>query len=179
VLLTSRRSSDGELTEHVRALTEADEALFPKRLDQLREGAPAFPISQGTYVVVDEPLQQALAAVRKVRAASPEMRKRAALYPEAVIREMLDVDEAAPTLFVETERFAERVRDIGEWEPPILPWIKIAPQNWAAPLASGVRINGVEVPLDRESLTGAVADMREALAKGEHCRRAADTGDAS
>lgn len=167
VLLTSRRASDGELTEHVRALTEADEALFPRRLDQLREGVPAFPISQGTYVVVDEPLQQALAAVRKVRASAPELRKRAAMYPEAVIRELLGLEEAAPTVFVETERFAERVRDIGEWAAPILPWIKIAPQNWDAPVASGVRVNGVEVPLDQESLTSAVADMREAIAKGE------------
>lgn len=167
VLLTSRRATnDGENTEHVRALTESDEALFPKRLDQLREGVPAFPISQGTYVVVDEPLQKALAAVRKVRASAPEFRKHAAMYPEAVIRELLELDDSAPTVFVETERYAERVRDIGEWVEPILPWIKIATQNWDAPLASGVRVNGVEVPLDRETLTGAVADMREAMATG-------------
>lgn len=167
VLLTSRRANDGEQTEHTRALTESDEVLFPKRLDQLREGVPAFPISQGTYVVVDEPLQQALAAVRKVRSSAPELRKRAAMYPEAVFRELLGLDESEPTVFVETEHFAERVRDIGEWVAPILPWIKIAPQNWDAPLASGIRVNGVEVPLDRESLTGTIMAMREAIARGE------------
>lgn len=106
VLLTERRAPEGEGMEQIRALTTADETLFPKRLDQLREGVPAFPISQGTYVVVDEALQQALAAVRTIRKAPAEQRKRAAMYPEAVIRECLGLTEDAPTVFVETECFA-------------------------------------------------------------------------
>ena len=166
VLLTVKRADEGERIEHVRALTEADDALFPRRLDQLRQGAPAFPLSQGTYVVADEALQQALSAVRALRKAPPEQRKRAAMYPEAVIREILGLDEATPTVFVETERFAERVRDIGEWAAPVLPWIKIAPQTWGAPLSSGVRINGVDLPLDVPTLEAAVSDMRAAISSG-------------
>ena len=167
ILLTAKRADEGERIEHVRALTEADEALFPKRLDQLRQGAPAFPLSQGTYVVADEALQQALTAVRQLRKAPPEQRKRAAMYPEAVIREILGLDEAEPTVFVETERFAERVRDVGEWAVPVLPWIKIAPQEWSAPVSSGVRINGVDLPLDAPTLEAAVADMRAAISRGD------------
>lgn len=166
VLLTSRRASEGEQIEHVRALTEADEALFPKRLDQLREGVPAFPISQGTYVVVDETLQRALATVKTLRRSSPEQRKRAAMYPEAVINELLGRDEAEPSTFVETERFAERVRDVGEWAAPVLPWIKIPAQDWGAPARCGVRIDGVDVPLDRAALDSAVNDMQQAVASG-------------
>lgn len=166
VLLTSRRAAEGEGTEQVRALPEADEALFPKRLDQLREGLPAFPISQGTYVVADPSLQQALAAVRELRRSSPERRKRAAMFPEAVIKEMLGLEDEAPSVFVETERFAERVRDVGEWAAPVLPWIKIAPQDWGAPAACGVRVDGVDVPLDKEALTSAVEDLRSAISAG-------------
>ena len=166
VLLTAKRAADGEDFDQIRALTESDEALFPKRLDQLREGAPAFPISQGTYVVVDESLQQALVAVRKLRKSSAEQRKRAAMYPEAVIKEMLGLEEDAPSPFVETERFAERVRDVGEWAAPVLPWIKIAPQAWGAPSTAGVRVGGVDVPLDKKELTTAVAAMRDAIATG-------------
>ncbi|MCZ2096697.1 MAG: DEAD/DEAH box helicase [Anaerolineae bacterium] len=167
VLLTVKRAEEGDRDEHVRALVEADEALFPQRLDQLHEGALAFPISQGTYVVVDEPLRQALGAVRKIRRASPEERKRAAMFPEAVVRETLGLDEAEPTVFIETERFAERVLDIGDWAPPVLPWIKIAPQDWGAPASCGVRIDGVDVPLDGQQLADAVVQMRSAIAAGK------------
>jgi hypothetical protein len=167
VLLTDRRAADGEDREHVRALTESDEGLFPKRLDQLRSGAPAFPLAQGTYVVVDEALQQALTAVRTLRQSSPESRKRAAMHPEAVIRELLGQDDDEPSAFVETERFAERVLDVAEWTPPVVPWIKIPPQDWAPPTAFGVRLNGVEVPMQAEELAKATAAMREAVAKGE------------
>lgn len=167
VLLTSRRAAEGEAMEQVRALTEVDEALFPKRLDQLREGAPAFPISQGTYVVVDEALQSALAAVREIRRASPAQRKRAAMFPEAVIRERLGMPDDTPSVFIETERYADRVRDIGEWSTPILPWIKIESKDWGAPNTSGIRIAGKDVPLDPAALSTAVAAMRTAIAAGE------------
>lgn len=167
VLLTTKRAAEGEQLDHVRALTESDEALFPKRLDQLREGVSAFPISQGTYVVVDEPLQKALAAVRALRKAPAEQRKRAAMFPEAVIKEILGLEDSEPSVFIETERFADRVRDVGEWTAPILPWIKIAPQDWGAPTTAGVRVGGVDIPLDKEALTGAVAAMRAAIEAGK------------
>lgn len=166
VLLVDRQADEGERIERVRALTEADEALFPRRLDQLHEGVPAFPLNQGTYVVVDEPLQRALMAVRRLRSAPADQRKRAAMYPEAVIRELLDLDESAQTVFVETERFAERVRDVGDWSAPVLPWIKIASQEWGAPVSGGVRLNGVEVPLKPEEIQSAVVAMQKALEQG-------------
>lgn len=100
ILLTSRREESGESICHVRALTEVDEEIFPHRLDQMREGVPAFPIGQGTYVVTDKPLQQALTAVRALRKSSPEQRKRAAMYPEAVIRELLGNEDAADSVFI-------------------------------------------------------------------------------
>jgi len=166
VLLTSQREESGENICHVRALTEVDEEIFPHRLDQMREGVPAFPISHGTYVVTDKPLQQALTAVRALRKSPPEQRKRAAMYPEAVIRELLGNEDAANSVFVETEKYAERVRDIGEWTAPVLPWIKIPPQNWGAPATPGIRVSGVDIPLDSTTLGKAICDIQTALAKG-------------
>lgn len=89
------------------------------------------------------------------------------MYPEAVIREMLGLADEAPTVFVETERFAERVRDVGEWSAPILPWIKITPQKWGAPEAMGVKVDGVDLPLDRAGLEAAIVDMGTAMAAGQ------------
>jgi hypothetical protein len=167
VLLTESRETGEGSGVQVRALSEVDEDLFTRRLDQLREGVPAFPLSQGTYVVADEPLQRALAAVRKLRQAPPEQRKRAAMYPEAVIRELMGAGESEQTVFVETEKFAERVRDVGEWTAQVLPWIKIAPQQWGAPQAGGLRIGGVELPLDAPTVAQAVQDIKAALAAGQ------------
>ena len=167
VLLTDSRDSGDGGSSTVRALSEADEELFPQRLDQLREGVPAFPLSQGTYVVADEPLQRALTAVRKLRQAPAEQRKRAAMYPEAVIREMLGAEDSEPTVFVETEKFAERVRDVGEWSAPVLPWIKISPQKWDAPQSGGIRIGGVDLPLDEPTVAQAVQEIQTAIAEGK------------
>ncbi len=167
VLLADQQEDGGEGRQQVRALSEADEVLFPQRLDQLRDGVSAFPLTQGTYVVADEPLQKALAAVKQLRQSSPEQRKRAAMYPEAVIREIMGVDESEPTVFVETEKFAERVRDVGEWEAPVLPWIKISPQNWGGPQSAGIRIGGVELPLDEPTVSQAIANIQTAIAQGQ------------
>jgi hypothetical protein len=167
VLLTHQRDESGEDFHQVRALSEADEAIFPQRLDQLREGMSAFPLNQGTYVVADKPLQQALSAVKKLRQSAPEQRKRAAMYPEAVIRELLGSDESEPTVFVETEKFAERVLDVGEWTPPILPWIKISAQDWGGAKTAGIRIGGVELPLDEPTVAKAITDISKAIAEGK------------
>ncbi len=165
VLLTDSRDGAAEVTGKVRALSEADEVLFPKRLDQLREGVPAFPLNHGTYVVADEPLQNALMAVRQLRQSAPEQRKRAAMFPEAVIREMMGAEEDAPTVFVETEKFAERVLDVGEWAAPVLPWIKIDPQQWGMPQSGGIRIGGKELALDEEIIRQAITDIDAAIAE--------------
>lgn len=165
-LLTEQRSEDGLTTELVAALPPVDDEVFANRLDQMQEGASAFPINQGLYVVAEEGLRKALTAVRKLRGAPVEQRKRAALHPEAIIRELLDQPDDAPSVFVETERFADRVVDVAEWVTPILPWIKIQPQSWAPPTQMGIRLNGVDVPLEPEELAPLCITMAEALGAG-------------
>lgn len=164
ILLTESHDGTADTSTKIRALSESDDELFPKRLDQLHEGAPAFPLSQGTYVIADEPLQKALAAVRKLRQSPPEFRKRAAMFPEAIIREIMEVEDSEATVFVETEKFADRVLDVGEWTAPVLPWIKIASQEWGAPHSCGIRVGGKELPLDESTISQAISDINLAIA---------------
>lgn len=166
-LLSEQLSADGQRTEHVPALPPVDEDVFVQRLDQLREGASAFPVSQGLYVVAEPGLQKALTAVRRLRQAPVEQRKRAALHPEAVIRELLEEGEDAPSVFVETERFADRVVDVAEWVPPVLPWIKIPPQSWAPPSQVGIRLQGVDIPIESDQLGAVCEAMATALEAGK------------
>lgn len=149
-----------------RALTERDEQLFVERMDVLDANVAAFPLTSGTYVVADELLQKTLGIVRAIRKAPPEARKRAAMQPEAVIREALGQDDDATTAFVETEKYAERVREIGAWSEPVLPWIKLDSQDWSGPRNGGVVLDGIELPLSQEAVTTALHAMEEALASG-------------
>ena len=166
-LLIEQHSEDGQTSEMVAALPPVDSEVFANRLDQLEEGASAFPVNQGLYVVAEEGLRKALTAVRKLRKAPAEQRKRAALHPEAVIRELLDQPEDTPSVFVETERFADRVVDVAEWVAPVLPWIKIQPQSWAPPTQMGIRLNGMDVPLEAEEVGALCSAMAEALQAGQ------------
>lgn len=165
-LLAEQLADDGQSSHPVAALPSADEDVFARRLDQLREGSAAFPVSQGLYVVAEERLRQALTAVRRLRQSPAEVRKRAALHPEAVIREMLGESDDAPTVFVETERFADRVVDVAEWVAPVLPWIKIPAQSWEPPAQVGIRLQGVDVPLEVDELGPLCERMAKALSDG-------------
>ncbi len=166
VLLHQATQADGEVRPQ-RALTPSDEALFAQRLDALHDGAQAFPIEAGLYVVVDEPLRQALQAVRQIRRLPPDERKRAALQPEAVMRELLGQSEDTPSVFIETESYADRVKDVGQWQAPILPWVKVESQSWDAPVEQGIRVDGKDIPLSPELLRSLHKDLQAAIAQGK------------
>lgn len=152
-----------------RALLEADETLFINRLDEMREGSAAFPLADGTYVVVDERLQKALAVMREARQASPEVRKRAVLNPELFLAEHLgDEILAGKPLFIETESYSKRVLDVAEWIPQILPWQKIASQDWSPSDEAGFRVGGKDIPLGNSNeIAQSIRIVEEAIAAGE------------
>ena len=170
VLLTSQFNIDDGTTGKVRALLESEESTLISRLDSLPSGASSFPLSNGTYVVVDERLQKALAAVKILRKASPEDRKRAVLHPEAVIAEMMGEDndtQALPPVFIETETYSERVLDVAEWVAPIIPWIKVESQQWLPADSFGFRVGDAEIPLTESDLDAAIHQVQTAIDKGE------------
>lgn len=174
VLLRQVEDLGAEPAPTLRALTEADEALMVQRLDKMRSGASAFALGGGTYVVLEEPLRLCLAKVKQLRQALPDERKRAARTPEAVIRELIGADDGFPLPFIETESYAERVRDISEWKPPTIPWIKIASLDWAAPSEMGLRIGGQNIPLNIELLGKLMVTMRDAIACQQSTARVDD-----
>jgi hypothetical protein len=170
VLLTSQFNIDDGTTGKVRALLESEEATLISRLDSLSSGASSFPLSNGTYVVVDERLQKALAAVKVLRKASPEERKRAVLHPEAVIAEMMGEEsdtQALPPVFIETETYSERVLDVAEWVAPIIPWIKVESQQWLPADTFGFRVGAAEIALTETDLEAAIHQVEAAIQKGE------------
>ena len=170
VLLTSQfNATDGNHVK-VRALLEAEEGTLVSRLDSLADGTCSFPLSNGSYVVVDERLQKALAAIKLLRKESPEVRKRAVLHPEAVIAELIGEDSDSqhlPPIFIETETYSERVLDVAEWVPPIVPWIKVQSQQWLPTDTCGFRIGDAEIPLTESDLESAINEVDQAIKSGQ------------
>ena len=162
---------DETLPRKNRALLEAEEEKFAARLDDLPEDTSAFPLEDGTYIVVDERLQKALSVVRRLRKAPVEERKRAALRPEAVLEEFLGKsftgDPSIQPLFIETEKYSDRVFDVAGWVPPAVPWIKVEGQAWIAPNDFGLRIGDAEISLKGPELEKAIEKVEQAIAKQE------------
>jgi hypothetical protein len=169
VLLTKDYSNNGDGSIKNRVLLETEDEAFTKRLDDLPEGVSAFPLSNGTYVVVDEKLQRALAVVRKIRQSPPDERKRVFLKPEAIISEMLGEDPDSNTensIFVETEKYSERVLDLAEWVPPVVPWIKVQSQSWLPSDSCGFRIGARNVPIEAADIPSVIAAVKDAINAG-------------
>lgn len=166
ILYKKNQGSYGEDSAKNRALLESEDATFTKRLDELPEGASAFPLNNGTYVVVDEALQKALTAVRKIRKSNPEERKRAFLKPEAIISEFLGVDpdeHQEDPIFFETEKYSERVLDLAEWIPPIVPWIKVQSQSWIPGDSCGFKVGDQNISIDSDEIQSAIDTVNEAI----------------
>jgi SNF2 family DNA or RNA helicase len=170
ILYKKTEGSYGEENSKNRALLESEDATFTKRLDELPEGASAFPLNNGTYVVVDETLQNALRAVRKIRKSSPEERKRAFLKPEAIISEFLGKDPDAnleDSIFFETEKYSERVLDLAEWLPPIVPWIKVQSQSWIPGDSCGFKVGEQTISIDPDKIQLAIDTIKQAIQSGQ------------
>lgn len=169
VLMADSAGEELDPTEtQPRALLTQDEGIFASRLDDMPMGSAAFPLANGSYVVVDARLQKALAAVKALRQSPPDVRKRAALNPAAYFAEVLgDETLLGKPLFIETERYSKRVSDLAEWEAPIVPWIKINSQAWEPATDAGFRIGGKDIPLGNSAqIASAIAQTQAAIANG-------------
>jgi len=169
VLLTKDYSNNGDGSIKKRVLLESEDEAFTKRLDDLPQGVSAFPLANGTYVVADEKLQKALAVVRTIRKSTPSERKRIFLKPEAILSEMLGEDPDANTedsIFVETQKYSERVLDLAEWVPPVVPWIKVQSQSWLPTDSCGFRVGSQNVPIEASEIPSAIDAVTKAMNSG-------------
>jgi len=159
-------------------LIDEAEALLPKEVQQLfvekrvgpdRECRWAYPLKRNQFVVFDEPLRQALNVVKRKQRA-PLAEKRAFLQnPRAEIAAALDLDPDSPAavgLFLETQQYADRIRDIGIWQPKVLPWLPKAQSSWL-PEKLGLQVAGRVVELAPEQVGELKQRYAEADAAGQ------------
>lgn len=142
-------------------LADEGEALLPKDAHDIfvnkRFGPDAstrwaYPLNRNQYVVLDEPLRQALDVVKEKQRAPTAEKREFVRNPRAAIAERLGLPADSPEavgLFVETEQYADRVKGIQLWEPKVLPWMPKGGTSWM-PEKLGLQIGDKVVELEPE-----------------------------
>lgn len=167
---TSSSGDVGDLTDESESLNnQTENTTFTKRFQSYTNARSTYALSDGRYVHIDNNLQQALDVIRKLQRSSPDAIQRFVKNPRATLTEALG-DDMDPTeiesLFVETVQYSDRVREIGLWEAPVLPWIKKDPDSWL-PEKFGVRIGDKYIQIDSDEVSSLRDKVTEAIESGK------------
>ena len=161
-----------------RAVLPEDYAeVFSKRFEQFNAARSAYPLDNGVYVVIDPVCREALDVVRSAISGTAQDRLAFCRNPRAAIKTKLFerlaaqysdpvADEILESLFVETEAFSERVKEIGLWEKKILPWIQKAGESWLPPESVGLMFDGKRIEIQPEQLKPIRDEIDEKISSG-------------
>jgi hypothetical protein len=138
-ILYSREQADnaeeGDISERDQLLTPRQQAAFADAFRR-RDGSKRTYLADDVFVYVDPALRVATSVVRRMQDAPEEERRRFVHSPHSFVRqELVDqgadeefVDELVAASFVITEELSARVRELGLWKPPVLPFKEPAAQ---------------------------------------------------
>jgi hypothetical protein len=148
---------------------------FSARFREHTAARPQYAVDGGIYVVFSDEARTALGVVRRLQQANPGLRKQFARNPRSFIRERFaELNEAftvqedsIESLFVETQQFSDRVRELGLWERPTLPWLTARTRGWLPPEFIPVVISQKEYTIQVDDLPDLTEQVGEAHAAGE------------
>ena len=168
-----RWSSAGEKSEVSEAeslLPEAIQRVFAsERFPYWQECRDRYAIQDGYYVYIEPSLRSALTVVRKAQNSDSDTRRRFARNPQVYLKEALgeELQEAImELLFIPTEQYSERVRDLGIWQPVVLPWLKSEPNQWL-PESFGIMVGDARIELNPKGATTLDQLLVKAISNGE------------
>ncbi len=165
----SIHGEDAPVSEAESLLPEAMQEVFAhQRFPIWQECRDRYALSDGYYVYVEPPLQRALNVVRKAQDADVETRRCFVRNPQTYLIESLkeELDESViEHLFIPTEQYSERVRDLGIWQPVILPWLKREPTTWF-PERFGILVGEKRLELSPEDASNLREQVEQAIQNG-------------
>jgi HJR/Mrr/RecB family endonuclease len=135
-------SSDGVADEDQIELPNESEGLLPpqqqkifaeERFPESDQCKGRYVLGDGWFVIIDEPVRQALSVVRAAQRQDIETRRAFAQNPRSFLAAALEGKvnaELFEALFVETSEYSKRISDIGLWQPKVLPWVKRSNDTW-------------------------------------------------
>ncbi|WP_291980615.1 DEAD/DEAH box helicase [Luteitalea sp.] len=159
----------GSLEEGVRpSLPEAREADWNKHFRRLSLRT-SYPAGGGHYVVVTPVLREALGVAKRMTTASPAQKREFIRNPRPFLKEALPAlpDEAIEQVFWESAEYSERVRDIGLWQPRVLPFLKKSGIEWLPGEPMGLTVGGTQVNVRPEYAQQLVEKLEQAQAAGK------------
>lgn len=133
-----------------------------------------YVLDRGEYLYIDPSLRVALDVIKDYQSRSAEERARFVRSPQSFIHERYvsagypaaKAEELTEGSFVETDLFSARVIEIGLWQPPVLPFVKRAPNQWF-PEEFGLKIGTRTVKVTEEQIKPLAENLAAAIAKGE------------
>ncbi len=134
-------------------------------------GRGRYAVGGAHFLVVEEDLQVALDLVAEIQKRSDGQQTDFLRNPRAFLRAEYGQslsEEALDALFVETPQYlSDRVRGIGRWEPPVIPWVKLPSNSWLPPEELGIEVGGLRVSVPIAQLDEAILQVQQAIADGK------------
>ena len=180
VLFSKQVVNDAEeqgqvLEQEAQLLTPIQQQQFAQQFSKNAEVKPTYLIAPGEYLFIDPSLRSALNTVRKAQGAPADVRSQFAKSPSSFIKQQLIdegivdeeyLEELVAAAFVETDRFSERVVEIGLWQPPVIPFAKQENNEWV-PEGFGIKIGDTQYTLTEQDVIHLGNKITEALAAGD------------
>jgi hypothetical protein len=128
-----------------------------------------YPAGEGHYLVVSPTLLGALGVAKQKMAAPPEERREFVRNPrpflKAALPDLSDTD--IEDVFWESAEYSARVREIGLWQPRVLPFLKKSGIDWLPDEPMGLVVGGRQVDIRPDEAQQVADKLQEALAAGQ------------
>lgn len=172
-IIYAKEQVDGVDADHI---SENEQLLTPRQQQAFaqafrkRDGTKRTYLADDVFVYVDPALRVATSVIRNMQDAPIEERKRFIHSPHSFVREALleqgedeeFVDELVDSTFVITEELSARVRDLGIWKPPVIPFKESGGNDWKT-IEFGIRIGDTKVVLKPDELDSVAEKIAEAI----------------
>lgn len=134
-------------------------------------GKGRYVIGNSSYLVVEDDLQRALDLVIEIQTHSDGHQTDFLRNPRAFLRAKYAdslPEETLDSLFIETPQYlSDRVKGIGRWDPPVIPWVKLTANSWLPPEEVGIEVNGVRLTVKPTDADGIIRQVEAAIERGE------------
>lgn len=131
------------------SLPEARQTEFQNKFKMLKQVNPVYAMNANVYCVLSKELQTVLEVVKTYQSKSPSQRMAFIKNPRAFITKELTgqlSDATLEEIFQETDEYSDRVKEVGIWSPPIIPFLKSGSDiTWIDPTEVHYRIGELEL----------------------------------
>ena len=174
-------SAGDAIQEESQLLTDNDREAFNHHFSRYDDARSTYVVGENQYVFIDPSLRKTIEVIKKVQREPAEVRARFAKSPQSFLKQALEEsgidDEAADQIveasFVESDKFSDRVLEVGLWEPPVLPFIQRVANQWV-PEGLGLKIGSethfipdADLPVVAEKVQVAIENGETEITFGE------------